>query len=388
MDNELDLLRKIDKIDLKLLFKYQEHFIPHIEEVVDEFLEWFSKNTTWLAYFRDKDLFSFRTRILEYWKAFFTLLNTPDFISSRHRVGDLHATNQVPADDYICAYNHILNRFLEIAQKNKAIAKEDKDLLFLSIHNRGIADICIILKKFAQSDRRMHSQIRDQHRETLMGIFTLTISDEFLNPMTALLNNIQLTKELVMENERAVSRLENSEKIVMDCVHVITTLRLFAKQDVSVEKSIASTNCIDVLDQVLFFLETTSKAEDITIIRDFDPSSPAVEMKVADIRYTFLTLFVFVISLVVHCPVREIIVSVKPADGDLEIVIKDSGQGLSKEDKDLVFTPYFSKVKSKIKGADLLFCREVIEENGGKISLESVEGNGTTFTIRFPGQKK
>jgi len=66
------------------------------------------------------------------------------------------------------------------------------------------------------------------------------------------------------------------------------------------------------------------------------------------------------------------------------IIIKDSGKGISKDDQEHIFDPFFSK-KEKGMGIGLYLTKKIIEAHKGKIDIQSRPGYGTTFHIQIPG---
>lgn len=71
-------------------------------------------------------------------------------------------------------------------------------------------------------------------------------------------------------------------------------------------------------------------------------------------------------------------------DGFVRVEISDTGVGISNEDINKVFDPFFTRGGHKGKGLGLWICRGIIKEHGGKIEVKSKEGEGTTFTIILP----
>lgn len=70
-------------------------------------------------------------------------------------------------------------------------------------------------------------------------------------------------------------------------------------------------------------------------------------------------------------------------DGEISIRISDTGVGISEENRAKLFTPLFT-TKAKGTGLGLAVCKRIIDAHKGSISVYSVEGEGTTFTIRLP----
>jgi len=69
--------------------------------------------------------------------------------------------------------------------------------------------------------------------------------------------------------------------------------------------------------------------------------------------------------------------------GMVNISIEDDGTGISEENMSKIFEPYFT-TKDFGSGLGLTVVYKVIKEHQGDISINSLEGKGTTFTISLP----
>jgi PAS domain S-box-containing protein len=70
-------------------------------------------------------------------------------------------------------------------------------------------------------------------------------------------------------------------------------------------------------------------------------------------------------------------------NGEAEVTIADSGQGISKANLGRIWEPSFS-TKTGGAGLGLPICRAIMEDYGGRIRIESEEGRGTTVILGFP----
>ncbi|MBS7566715.1 PAS domain-containing protein [Mucilaginibacter sp. Bleaf8] len=73
----------------------------------------------------------------------------------------------------------------------------------------------------------------------------------------------------------------------------------------------------------------------------------------------------------------------------VQVSVQDEGMGIKKEDQEKLFERYYRVETSNTKhisgfGIGLYLCAEIIERHGGKIWVDSVEGNGATFTFSLP----
>jgi len=67
------------------------------------------------------------------------------------------------------------------------------------------------------------------------------------------------------------------------------------------------------------------------------------------------------------------------------IVIADNGPGISAEHLHKIFSPFYSTKSSEGgTGLGLYISRSIVEDLGGTLSVESVEGTGTRFRIVLP----
>jgi signal transduction histidine kinase len=72
-----------------------------------------------------------------------------------------------------------------------------------------------------------------------------------------------------------------------------------------------------------------------------------------------------------------------PENDLIEIRIQDNGAGISDENLERLFNPFFT-TKTHGTGLGLSICHEIITRHGGTIEAESVEGEGTAFVITLP----
>ena len=79
----------------------------------------------------------------------------------------------------------------------------------------------------------------------------------------------------------------------------------------------------------------------------------------------------------------DLTLSTKLSDERAHIIIQDTGVGVSRENLQKLFDPFFS-TKSTGLGLGLAMTRRVVEEHGGKVDFQSAEGQGSTMTISLP----
>jgi signal transduction histidine kinase len=73
----------------------------------------------------------------------------------------------------------------------------------------------------------------------------------------------------------------------------------------------------------------------------------------------------------------------QPAEDKIEIRVSDTGEGLTQEECERLFTPYYT-TKTHGTGLGLAIVQSVVADHGGAIAVEGRTGSGATFIITLP----
>lgn len=159
----------------------------------------------------------------------------------------------------------------------------------------------------------------------------------------------------------------------------------------------ASINFNDVLNDVLSNLQQDFENKDQVVVVNTSEELPEIwvdEVRLNQVLTNFLT------NANKYTPEDgEVVVFAEVADNEwdadgvrrvLHIGVKDNGLGISKEDQKKMFQPYFRSTNPKARdeqkgtGVGLSLTRSLIEQQGGRIWLESDLGQGSTFHFTIP----
>jgi two-component system sensor histidine kinase BaeS len=77
---------------------------------------------------------------------------------------------------------------------------------------------------------------------------------------------------------------------------------------------------------------------------------------------------------------------VTPAGREVQIEVADRGEGIPAEDLSRVFEKFYRRKRSRHRGSGLglAIVRRIVEDHGGKASIKSTVGQGSTVTIEVP----
>jgi signal transduction histidine kinase len=82
---------------------------------------------------------------------------------------------------------------------------------------------------------------------------------------------------------------------------------------------------------------------------------------------------------------QNLVIQGKKSDAGVQLSVRDDGSGIAPEDVARIFEPFYTtKGRGKGTGLGLAICRELATALGGRISVESEQGRGSTFTLTLP----
>jgi signal transduction histidine kinase len=84
---------------------------------------------------------------------------------------------------------------------------------------------------------------------------------------------------------------------------------------------------------------------------------------------------------------KEVQISARDLGEQVEIRVTDHGSGIDPEHLESIFNPFFT-TKPQGVGLGLALVSKIIDEHGGKVSVRSEKGNGTTFEVTLPKEQQ
>lgn len=232
-----------------------------------------------------------------------------------------------------------------------------------------------------EKQKLYYEQIKHTERLKITGQLAAAVAHEIRNPLTVVKGFLQLYEKdnTYHENsERHYSLLINE---LNSAEQVISQFLSIAKPDKDTETGLV--NVKNVLQSVTDLLNTYGLLHHneivLSVVEDCYIASNTIEFK---------QLLINIIKNAIEASKvgDSVVVTAERNKNLVEIKVKDSGQGMSKEEMDSLGTPFYS-LKSKGTGLGMMICFNIAEKYKGTIHFDSVKGEGTTVTIRFPAAK-
>ena len=137
-----------------------------------------------------------------------------------------------------------------------------------------------------------------------------------------------------------------------------------------------------VIHDTILLLRRVCEQQQVEL--SFEPGEiPSFRFDVEKIKQALLNLVKNALEAMPHG--GRITISTGREEGMAVITVADTGPGIQPEDLPLIFEPFFTR-KGAGTGLGLSITQRIVEEHHGRIAVESVSGNGTTFIIHLPMQ--
>jgi PAS domain S-box-containing protein len=237
--------------------------------------------------------------------------------------------------------------------------------------------------------KRMEEQIAHLDKLAALGRFSSSIAHEIRNPLTGIAAGIQY---LQRAGKVADSQRENIE-FILDEVRRIDRLIGDLMSVVRVSDLIYGEIPLEELIRGgIASMSELAKRKNVTVEYEGPPNPRPVVVDADRITQVLINLIKNAIEAshaggrvrVTAAFSREAPDVIFDGLGDFAIIrVHDNGLGLTEEDRQRVFEPFFSK-KPEGTGLGLYVTHSIIERHGGYIDVESDYGVGSTFSVYLP----
>jgi len=227
------------------------------------------------------------------------------------------------------------------------------------------------------------SQKQYLHAEKLsaIGRLSATVAHEFGNPLLGIqyfLKDLKNKKLLHGEDRQYLeTALEESQRMR----DLIGTLRDFSRTSPGVK---AHVDVHKTLDSLLLLLKIDFNNKEILLVRDYANDLSSICAVPDQIKQVFLNILTNAADACDQVGAM-ITVSTRQEDDKVAVAIKDNGCGIKPEQVELIFQPFYTtKPEVQGTGLGLSVSYGIVKKHGGEIIVQSVPGEGSTFTVTLP----
>jgi PAS domain S-box-containing protein len=224
--------------------------------------------------------------------------------------------------------------------------------------------------------KQFEEKILDNERFAAIGKLAGMVSHDLRNPLTSIqMANYYLKKNYSKDkSEKSIIMLENIDKSLQYSNKIVNDLLDYSREiKLKIEKT-----CAQALVENALML--TPNPQNINVI-DLTENQPNLYVDKLNIGRVFVNIIKNAFDAM---PTGGILTlrSLQVED-NLEISFEDTGEGMSQETIDKLWTPLFT-TKAKGMGFGLPICKRIVEAHRGSFKIKSQIGKGTNFTVSLP----
>ncbi|HEX6279955.1 MAG TPA: ATP-binding protein [Pyrinomonadaceae bacterium] len=232
--------------------------------------------------------------------------------------------------------------------------------------------------------RELEAQLQQAEKSAVIGRLGSAIAHEIRNP----LNYINLTLDHLRskfapeDGDQRASFVKLTSQLKDEVARINQQITDFLNYSRPANADLRPIEVRDVIERSLRLVEAQAAENNIKIAVVEHEDVPQVMGDPEFLRSVFNNLFINGVQAI-GGEGGNLNVKITPENGFVQVEVADTGIGISEENLEKVFEPYFS-TKETGTGLGLAIVQKIIDVHHGSIEVDSTEGEGTRFTVRLP----
>ena len=227
--------------------------------------------------------------------------------------------------------------------------------------------------------REAEAAVRRSERLAALGQLSAGLAHELRNPMGTMKASAEMLARNVEGSNDVAREMAGFISSEVDRTNSLITRFLDFARPMALR--LGKTNVSEVIDRAIAELKRHQPPFDVVVQKSY---SPDVHATLLDAELMERAIYNLLLNAAQASPPKgTITVQTRDADGRLEIAVIDSGSGIERQHLENIFNPFFT-TKSNGVGLGLAIISKIVDEHGGKITVDSAAGSGSTFRLYLP----
>ena len=235
------------------------------------------------------------------------------------------------------------------------------------------------MSEMLKRDLELEKRLTNQQKMASLGVFSAEVAHEINNPMGIILGYACHLESKMDPDDPRYHYVQEIRRESKRCVGILRDLLNYARPP---ESTFQPTDLGHFIDQILDFAGGHNELKNVTIKKSSEDQLPEIMIDRDQIRQVVMNLVLN--GAAAMADGGEIIITLAKHAGNMVMIrFQDSGEGISREDREKVFEPFFSTRKQGT-GLGLAISKQLIEAHLGTIEITSIPGKGTTVYVYLP----
>ncbi len=237
-------------------------------------------------------------------------------------------------------------------------------------------------KRAEEREKRLQQELNLASRLASIGEMAAGIAHEINNPLTTVIGFSQLLmRSDVTDDIRDDLQVIDSE--AQRVAKIVAGLLTFAR------KRQPDGECVDtnaIISRALELRSYEMEVNNIQVITRLAPDLPQTMADASQLQQVFLNIILNAEKAMIEAHNKgKLLIKTEKIDGSIRVSFADDGPGISPENLDRVFDPFFTtREVGEGTGLGLSICHGIIAAHKGRIYAESESGKGATFVVELP----
>jgi signal transduction histidine kinase len=236
------------------------------------------------------------------------------------------------------------------------------------------------LRRELSANQHVAQQLLQASKMGAVGELAAAVAHQVNNPLTGILGFAELLLSEVPADDPRHDEVAVIRDEAVRARTIVRALLEFARPRPP-QRIPASLN--DLARSTLELVRVRAHEADVAIVADYG-EVPCLELDPDAVKQVFLNLFNNAIDAMPEGGTLR--VSAEQVGDRVRVVVGDTGIGMDEETRPRIFTPFFSTraANGDGMGLGLSVSRQIVENHGGTIEVESTLGEGAVFTVWLP----
>ena len=227
---------------------------------------------------------------------------------------------------------------------------------------------------------QLENQLLQAEKLSSIGLLAAGIAHEINTPLTGVCSYTQMLVKETPSSDPRHEVLKKIERQGFRASTIVDNLLNFARVS---DIEFSEVNVNGLMLETLSLIDHQLRKSDVEVEVDLDASLPATLANGGKLQQVFMNLILNARDAMPQG--GKLTVRTYQEDSQLVVKIQDSGTGISDENVQRIYDPFFTTKKAgEGSGLGLSVSYGIIREHSGRINVDSTSGQGTTFRLHLP----